>query len=194
LEVTILNIDALLNKKGMTKYRLSKSSGVPHTTVLDICSGKTQIEKCSGDTLYKLAKALDVSMETLIVDAMEPRPNFEWYKSQICHRVKSLGELDFIIDVLENDVITELWDKRWYAECLYLLAMTDYLSRENGLPPCDKYDRMRRAKLTELLFPTGVLLYSAAAKSDKPKQDSIKAAIPEFLRHNIVESEVRNLA
>ena len=186
-------IGELLDKKGMSKYRLAKASGIPHTTVLDICSGRTKIEKCSGDTLYRLAKTLGVPMETLVEDAMESRPSFEWYKSQICHLVKSKGDLSFIIDTLESDRITELWTKKWYAECLYLLAMVDYLSRENGLPTCNKYDHIRQAKLTETLFPTGVLLYRAAVKNDKPVQASIKAAIPEFIRHNIVESDVRDI-
>ena len=61
-----MNINEILTSSGMTKYRLAKLSGVPHTTLNDICSGKTRIEKCSGETLYKLAKALSVSMETLI--------------------------------------------------------------------------------------------------------------------------------
>ncbi len=61
-----MNINEILTSNGMTKYRLAKLSGVPHATLNDICSGKTRIEKCSGETLYKLAKALSVSMETLI--------------------------------------------------------------------------------------------------------------------------------
>lgn len=49
----------------MTKYRLAVEAGVPHTTLSDICSGKTKMEKCSAETVYKLAKALGVSMELL---------------------------------------------------------------------------------------------------------------------------------
>ena len=65
-----MDINDLLRESGMTKYRLSKLSGVPHTTLNDLCSGKSRIEKCSAETLYKLAKALQVSMEILIEDAM----------------------------------------------------------------------------------------------------------------------------
>ena len=61
-----MNINEILTLNGMTKYRLAKLSGIPYATLNDICSGKTRIEKCSGETLYKLAKALSVSMETLI--------------------------------------------------------------------------------------------------------------------------------
>lgn len=65
-----MSINEILTENGMTKYRLAKLSGVPHATLNDICSGKTRIEKCSGETLYKLAKVLSVSMETLMESAM----------------------------------------------------------------------------------------------------------------------------
>jgi hypothetical protein len=123
----------------------------------------------------------------------EYRPGFETFKSNVCHFVKDMGDLAFIIDVLEKDKITELWNKRWYAECLYLLAMTDYLSRENDLPPCNRYDEIRRAKLKDTIYPTGVLILCAAEGNDDRKQTSLKEAIPEFMRHNIVESEVRDV-
>jgi transcriptional regulator with XRE-family HTH domain len=177
----------------MTIYRLAKRSGVPYTTVREICNGKTGIEKCSGETLYKLAKALDVTMEALVEDAMEHRPGFEWYKSQVCHLVKSMGDIDFLIDTLESGKIRELYNKGWYAESLYLLAMTDYLSRENELPLCAEYDDMRRARLQRTVYPAGVLGMCAAFKSDESKSESLREAIPEFLRHNIVEAEVRNV-
>jgi len=58
-------IEDLLSRRDMTKYRLAVESGVPHATLNDICSGKTKLEKCSAETVYKLAKALGVSMELL---------------------------------------------------------------------------------------------------------------------------------
>lgn len=58
-------IEELLAKRNMTKYRLAVAAEVPHATLNDICSGKTRLEKCSAETVYKLAKALGVSMEML---------------------------------------------------------------------------------------------------------------------------------
>lgn len=58
-------IESLLKKRNMTKYRLAVDAGIPHATLNDICSGKTKLEKCSAETVYKLAKALGVSMELL---------------------------------------------------------------------------------------------------------------------------------
>ena len=43
----------------MSMYRLSKISKVPYATLNDICNGKTQLVKCSAETVYRLAQALD---------------------------------------------------------------------------------------------------------------------------------------
>ncbi len=58
-------IEDLLARRDMTKYRLAVEADVPHATLNDICSGKTKLEKCSAETVYKLAKTLGVSMELL---------------------------------------------------------------------------------------------------------------------------------
>ena len=188
-----MDINELLKEKNITKYRLSKSSGIPQTTVTDICNGKASIERCSAETVYKLAKALDVPMEIFIEDVFERRPEFEVFKSNVCHLVKEMGDIDFIIETLEADSVQKLFNKRWYPESLYMLAMVDYLSRENGLPLCKEYGYIRSARLSETIFPSSIIAMSAASKNDKPKMDSLNAAIPEFMRFNIVESEIRNV-
>ena len=58
-------IEELIVKRKFTKYRLAVQAGIPHATLSDICSGKIRIEKCSAETVYKLAKVLNVSMELL---------------------------------------------------------------------------------------------------------------------------------
>ena len=65
-----MSINEILSNIGMTKYRLAKLSGIPHATLSELCSGKTNIEKCSAETLYKIAKVLNVSMESLLEDRM----------------------------------------------------------------------------------------------------------------------------
>ena len=188
-----MNINELLKQKNITKYKLSKNSSVPFSTISDISTGKTNIKNCSAETLYKLAQALSVSMEELVVESMEYRPSFDIFKSNICHQVKDMGDMDFIIDTLETDRIRKLYQKRWYPESLYLLAMVDYLSRENELPLCNEYNDLRSAKLRNPIYPLSVVVMSIAAGSDQPKKDSCADAIPEFRRFNIIESEVRNV-
>ena len=188
-----MDINNLLAQKNLTKYKLSKASGVAFTTVSEITTGKTKIKNCTGDTLYRLAKALDVTIEDLLASSMEYRQSFDTYKSNICHMVKNKGDIDFIIETLESDKIRSLYQKQWYPESLYLLAMIDYLSRENDLPFCSEYSDIRSVRLKEPIYPSGVIAVSALSRSDQPKKDSHAQAIPEFIRFNIVESEVRNV-
>ena len=192
-------LNELLAQKNISRYRLAKDSGVAQTTIMDICSGKAHIEKCSAETLYKIAKVLNVPMESLIESALatktaEPhRSSFEVFKSNVCHLVKDKGDIDFIIDTLMNDEIRKLYDRNWYPEAFYLLAMVDYLSRENDIPICTNYHDIRNQKLTEPIYPISVLLSDSAMHTDKHKRESRMNAIPEFLRFNIIESEVRNV-
>ena len=46
----------------------------------------------------------------------ESRSSFETFKSNVCHHVKDMGDLAFIIETLENDTIRELYKKAWYLE------------------------------------------------------------------------------
>lgn len=188
-----MNVNKLIEQKDVTKYWLSQNSGVPYTTVCDICNGKTKLENCSAKTVYKIAETLGVSMESLLDLALQKRCSFELYKSSVCHRVKEMGDIDFIIDTLEQDDIREYYQRGWYRECLYLLAMLDYISRINGVPICTEYDDLRLCKLEEPLYPTGILTAALVSGSDVPKTKALQEAIPEFLRFNIVESEVRNI-
>jgi len=188
-----MDINTLIAQRGVTRYKVAKQAGIPQTTMTDICSGKAKLSNCSGETLYRLAKTLDVTMESLVADVMERRPAFEAFKSGVCHLVKDMGDLSFLINTLESGKIRELFNKNRYAESLYLLAMVDYLSRENGLPLCADYNDLRRAKLSEVIYPAGVLTLCAAAGSDAWKERSRAEAIPEFLRAGIVEAEVRNV-
>ena len=73
-------IEDLLVKRQMTKYRLAVLSGVPHATLNDICSGKTKLEKCSAETVYKLAKTLSVPMELLTEEGIHQSQREQAYE------------------------------------------------------------------------------------------------------------------
>ena len=62
-----MTLQLLLDQKNITKYHLSKISGVPKTTIIDICSGQSSIDRCSAKTVLKIAKALGCSMEDIMM-------------------------------------------------------------------------------------------------------------------------------
>lgn len=186
-------IQEILRRSGTTIYRLAKESGVPYSTVNDICNGKTRLEKCGADTVYKLSKALNVTMETLMEPYMKERISFELFKSNVCHQVKLLGDVNFLMKELEEDNIRYYYDLGWYPESLYLLAMVDYLSRVNGVPPCNRYDDLRRAKLEKIIYPSSIVTMAATTGNKQIQEEARNNAIPEFKRFNIVEGDVRNV-
>lgn len=186
-------IREIMEERQITVYRLAKLSGVPISTVNDIYHGKAKVEKCTAETVYKLAKSLDISMDILMESCLEKRIDFELFKSNVCHQVKELGDVPFIIQVLESNDIRSYHRRKWYAESLYLLAMLDYISRENNVPYCKDYDDLRKCKLAEPLYPASIRAAYQVSKNEDIKQQAYREAIPEFIRFNIVESEVRNV-
>lgn len=188
-----MSIRDTIKEKKITMYRLAKKSGLPYATVNDIYNGKTRLEKCSAETVYKIAHALNISMEDLLAPYFVKRSSFENFKSAICHQVKELGDIDFIMDTIEDGKIRVYYDWKWYPESLYLLAMLDYLSRENGVPLDSEYDDLRQCKLEKPIYPAGLCAVSAAAGNNQALEKAKKDAIPEFLRFNIIENEVRNV-
>ncbi len=119
--------------------------------------------------------------------------SFELFKSNVCHRLKALGDIDFLMEVLSKDTIRCYFDRKDYAESLYLLGMVDYISRVNQIPLCTDYNDLRQCKFAKPIYPNGILCKCFAFKSDEPKKQALQEAIPEFLRFNIIESDVRNV-
>ena len=188
-----MTVNEIITKNNISKYRLAKNSDIPYMTINDICNGKTNLAECSAKTIYKIAKALGVSMEELIEPYMQPRISFDLFKSNVCHRAKELGDIDFLTQTIESRDILFYYERRWYPECLYLLAMVDYLSRENNIPLCKEFSEIRRMKLNEMIYPASVLSAYEVSKDESVKEQAMVLSIPEFRRFNIIESEIRNV-
>ena len=71
------------------------------------CAYRLRVPTARADYACRLR----VSLETLIADELEHRPAFETFKSNVCHSVKDMGELDFMISTLESGKIRELYDR-----------------------------------------------------------------------------------
>lgn len=121
------------------------------------------------------------------------RTSFEVFKSNICHLVKDMGDIAFILDTLKNDSISELYERKWYPEAFYLLGMIDYLSNENDIPICNNYNHLRCQKLKEPVYPMGTKILDMAMNTNIHTEEAVHNAIPEFIRFNIVECEVRDV-
>ena len=69
-------IQEIMQQKNISIYRLAKTTGIPYTTVNDICNGRAHLGRCSAETVYRLAKGLGVSMESLLESCLNSRVSF----------------------------------------------------------------------------------------------------------------------
>lgn len=116
---------------------------------------------------------------------------FELFKDNVKHAVRRQGQLGFIEDILTSDEITDLWKNGMDLYALYLLAMTDHLSKLNGIPLYEGYDELRRYKMKKKIYPVSIMLRSEI--SGKGLDELTEDAIPEFLEYNIVEGDIFNV-
>ncbi len=186
-------IQEIMQQKNISIYRLAKTTGIPYTTVNDICNGRAHLGRCSAETVYRLAKGLGVSMESLLESCLNSRVSFELYRRNVRRRLMELGDLPFLAEALKQDDISRYYHLKWYPEALYLLAVVDYISRLNHIPLCEEYDDLRRCRLAETVYPAGILSVAAASGSPYPLVHAAKTAVSEFKHYNFGEREVRNV-
>lgn len=119
--------------------------------------------------------------------------DFENYKSNVCHLLHNLGDIDFIQTILEDNTIGQLARNKLTGYALYLVAMLDYVSKENDIPICTNYNWLRKLKLPELAIPVSIRLGMKMFGNDDILKEAYENAIPEFLKYNILEGDVRNV-
>lgn len=113
----------------MSRYRLSKISGIPWATLSDIYSGKTHLDRCGAGTLSKLSKTLGLSIEKLLELESEPtestsdgKPNRKTYletglsesiqkaiKDYLQGEKEQVLHLDCLWDELYGTINSNLW-------------------------------------------------------------------------------------
>ena len=197
-----MELKELLLQKNISIYELSHVTHIPYSTLSDLVKGTTPIHKCSCEKVYRLAKALNVSMESLIKDSMlkemqeihKELANFDVFRSNIAHQIKSQGDLEFIYTILSEKAIDKLYEEQEYTKSVYLLATIDYLSRINNIPLCTAYNHLRNVKLPSPVIPLSIRIQSSYPSGKSYLKKAKDNAIPEFIRHNIIEGNIRDVA
>lgn len=116
-----MNMQSMLQARNMSMYRLSQISGVPKTTVIDICSGKSNIEGCTARTVMQLSKALGCSMEELMqidnarYDRVTGLPKDESYleKGLPGYLQKSIAAMQASWKIVDSGKRDLHWDLVW---------------------------------------------------------------------------------
>ncbi len=189
---------AILRQKNITLYQLEKLSHLPHATLSDLYNEKTSAEKCSSSFLHHLAKYLDMSMDELYekltykdLSCFDFDKQFDLFKSSLCQELKNLGYKKFLFKYLNTHDVWVYYQMQMMRESLYLLSLIDYLCETHNLPLVKEYDEIRQYKLSRTCVPESVYLLMQYKQTTV--SEIYKEAIPTFLQHNIVESEIENV-
>lgn len=130
-----MSLQDYLDQHHISKYRLSKLSGVPMTTIIDIFSGKSDISRCAASTIQRLAHALNCTMEE-IMDMASPYDSETGLPKDGSYLElglpdflqKSIAAMQVTWDLLDNGKESFTWD------CDYCVLQSDINNAEvNGM-------------------------------------------------------------
>ncbi len=150
-----MTLQELLDKKEITKYHLSKISGVPKTTIIDICNGKSSIEKCSAKTIQQIAIALNCSMEEIMeldepekYDPITGHPEDKSYLECglppfLKESIQKMQDSWDILDKGEKDLHWDIWWCNLNAD-INSCEVEHIISSEQAWYLREKYLRMER--------------------------------------------------
>ncbi|MBE6143537.1 MAG: helix-turn-helix transcriptional regulator [Erysipelotrichaceae bacterium] len=188
----------ILKEKNISLYSLEKKSDISHSTLSDIYNEKINIDKCSILTMKKIASSLKMSIEELYdflaykkLDYFAFNRDFDLYKSEICHDYRRLKDSEFLKKYLINKEIEKLVIDKEYVKAFYLLSFVDYICLKNDLPLANKYDKLRKQKLDKIYVSESIFLLLLNKKITVSQ--IFNECNKEFLKHNIIESEVENV-
>lgn len=204
----------LMNARHMSRADLSNLSGVPESTLRDILSGKAQLDRCEAATLYNIAEALDVSIEDILLSYWDELEETNAPDTFTVHEEGTLmpfyllvdatlsklhkeGYLAFIKSIRTGEWIEQLWDDRLYRAALFLLGLTDYLARRNGVKQDSKFDTCRNARLDRAVYSLRTLEENDnACAFEEARCYAENNAVPELARFNIymTEDDIRQMA
>lgn len=113
--------------------------------------------------------------------------DFDLFISSLKHQLKHIGNEKFIQKYESEPPITEK------HKLLYIVSMIKTICQENKLVIPEwigKYDKVRMEKL---LFPYGTILYTQITKDNSMLEEKRDKAIKEFMEHNLIETNLRDV-
>lgn len=186
----------MLKEQGISQKELAKRLNIAEST---LCK-KMKFDNWRENDLRHIAEVCGCKYECKFFVEQEnasvhqfKKIDFDVFKSNICHDLKSAGDIAFIQQTLNEKKIDKYFIQKQYPESLYLLAMVDYLCRINNIAKPAKYNSMRKIRLKKRLLPKSIMFLQMFSTNKNITQDAIDNAIPEFKRFNIIESDIRNV-
>ncbi|MCF0128612.1 MAG: helix-turn-helix transcriptional regulator [Pseudobutyrivibrio sp.] len=118
----------ILINKGLTIKEVAEGAEIPRSTIADLNSGKTSIDKMSAANLFKLSKYLDVNMEDLYTYCRLPLiKSQEVFVQQENEKILDYGLKIYVKDLFQNHLVETshaLNDQVRFQK--YMSAVRDY--------------------------------------------------------------------
>lgn len=150
----------------------------------------------TDDELFDISETLHLNInEVKFLIQIPKRLEFDIFKSEMCYRLKTYGDIKFINVIESKKIIEKYWKFKWYAESLYTLALIEELYYENNLEISNKYKFYQKQQLKNPLFPKSAYMEMCLFNSEKEQIEQIylKNANKYFLKYNIVEGNIRDV-
>lgn len=104
---------AQMNRLNLSAYRISKDTGIPYTTINEIYNSKTDINKCSAETVYKLAVYFECEMKD-ILNFVDPLDNYSGkYRKQKFKWSRTSDEVRLLIYHDGKEVVVDIIPKAY---------------------------------------------------------------------------------
>ena len=183
----------LLLSRNLSGYRLSKSTGIPYMTINDLVNGKTSIENVSLKNARAICSFINIDINQLLDLDSIVLPEFRYFRNNLLSELKRVGHISFINEVIRSKSIDYYYKNNGKEYALYLLALTDYLSKSYNVPIYHKrYNALRKQKLDKPFFVgSNLIKFDSIGDAEKALHQKV---INEFKKYNIIEVDVSNVA
>ena len=171
-----MQLKSIIKLKYGSIRRCAIACDIPYATVYNLCEGTTDIYQCSCATAKRLADGLGMTVDELLKGE-----SFTLFRDDLHNQYKSMGAEEFLLKHLTENTVSRLWEQKKTTHALYLLAMIDLISKNNGFPLAEDYRTIRQYKLE-----TPVYVGDSVMDRRKAREN----AIPEFVTYNIYEGRI----
>ena len=141
----------LYRQLGMSKYALAKRAGLPYTTVNEILNQKIDLNKCTAETVSRLAAALNCHTEDIlnrypVMDQVSGRYRNVRYRWQ-----RGAGNMELLCRyngksfVIQMQQIYNIPSRRQYYEQFSLWQIDEWLEQQ----AFEKKSRKQLAKMRD---------------------------------------------
>lgn len=117
------------------------------------------------------------------------------FVSTIEHWLKNSQDKREFVLLLEKEInLDELFSQNQLEKLYFIIALLEYLSDKYHINISEKAKKYSNGKLDTITYPEGIELYCQVVGDNSIKEMQLKSAIPQFLKYNLVITNIEGVA